>query len=77
MRKKTKLANICDLIDEKILLNKIINHNLFKMNYISTENMLPDKNGIIPPTILCSQIFDHILKRYGLQRMRVLVPMMY
>ena len=48
MRKKTKLANICDLIDEKILLNKIINHNLFKMNYISTENMLPDKNGIIP-----------------------------
>lgn len=49
MRKKTKLANICDLIDEKILLNKIINHNLFKMNYISTENMLPDKNGIIPP----------------------------
>jgi len=54
MRKKTKLANICDLIDEKILLNKIINHNLFKMNYISTENMLPDKNGIIPPKSISS-----------------------
>ena len=48
MSKKSKLENICDLIDEKIMLNEIIKHNLIKMNYISTENMLPDKNGIIP-----------------------------
>ncbi|MGI5075101.1 restriction endonuclease subunit S [Treponema vincentii] len=48
MSKKSKLENICDLIDEKIVLNEIIKHNLIKMNYISTENMLPDKNGIIP-----------------------------
>ena len=48
MSKKSKLEKICDLIDEKIMLNEIIKHNLIKMNYISTENMLPDKNGIIP-----------------------------
>ncbi|UTC75310.1 restriction endonuclease subunit S [Treponema sp. OMZ 792] len=48
MNKITTLEYICDIITEKIPLNKIINDHLINLNYISTENMLPNKNGIIP-----------------------------
>ena len=41
-----KLKDICSLITDKILINELINTNL----YVSTENMLPNKCGIVPPT---------------------------
>lgn len=48
MDKITTLEHICDIITEKIQVNKMINENLININYISTENMLPDKSGVIP-----------------------------
>lgn len=44
-----KLNQICDLITEKIPINELINANLIS-TYISTENMLPDKCGIVAPS---------------------------
>lgn len=41
----TKLSDICDLINEKIKLNSQINKSLCE-TYISTENMLPNRQGI-------------------------------
>ena len=43
-----KLHQICDLISEKIAVNELINKNL-ENSYVSTENMLPNKNGISKP----------------------------
>lgn len=42
---KTKLKNICDFVKDKISVGKIIADN-----YISTENMIPDKCGITSPS---------------------------
>lgn len=42
-----KLSDICDLINEKIKMNQEINKRLCG-TYISTENMLPNKQGITP-----------------------------
>lgn len=42
---KFELKDICDLINEKISANELINKNLAS-TYISTENMLPNKRGI-------------------------------
>lgn len=42
---KTKLKNICDFVKDKISVSEIIPDN-----YISTENMLPDKYGITAPS---------------------------
>lgn len=39
------LSDICNMINEKIKINSEINDNL-KETYISTENMLPNKNGV-------------------------------
>lgn len=44
-----KLSDVCDLINEKIKLNEEICKNL-KLTYITTENMLPNKNGITLPS---------------------------
>lgn len=38
---KYKLSDICNLVSEKVKVSK-----LTKDRYISTENMLADKNGI-------------------------------
>ena len=46
---KFELKNICDLINEKISANELINKNLAS-TYISTENMLPNKRGITKPS---------------------------
>lgn len=40
--KEVKLDDICEFVNKKISIN-----NINKTNYISTENMLPNKNGII------------------------------
>ena len=40
-----KLSDICELINQKIKINVAINNNLCN-KYISTENMLPNKQGI-------------------------------
>ena len=42
---KSELKNICDLINEKISANELINNNLAS-TYVSTESMLPNKRGI-------------------------------
>ena len=39
------LSDICNMINEKIKINSEINDSL-KETYISTENMLPNKNGV-------------------------------
>lgn len=44
-----KLNQICNLINDKISINELINANLGS-NYISTENMLPNKCGIVAPS---------------------------
>lgn len=49
-----KLSDICELVNQKIKINVAINNNLCN-KYISTENMLPNKQGIsvasnIPPS---------------------------
>lgn len=41
------LSNICDYINEKIAVNE-----LSDKNYISTENMLPNKSGIVKASTL-------------------------
>ncbi|MDR1819526.1 MAG: restriction endonuclease subunit S [Methanobrevibacter sp.] len=52
----SKLQDICVLINEKIRINEEINENMINLsNYVSTENMLPNKGGIVdaeklPPT---------------------------
>lgn len=46
---KYKLSQICDFITEKIDVEKLKNENLI-VTYISTENMLPNKNGVVMPT---------------------------
>lgn len=40
-----KLSDICELVNQKIKINVAINNNLCN-KYISTENMLPNKQGI-------------------------------
>ena len=42
---KSKLKNICDLINEKISANELINNNLAS-TYVSTESMLPNKKAL-------------------------------
>ncbi len=44
-----KLRDICDLINDKISINELVNANL-SSTYISTENMLPNKCGIVSPS---------------------------
>ena len=46
---KYKLSQICDFITEKIDVENLKNENLI-VTYISTENMLPNKNGVVMPT---------------------------
>ena len=46
---KYKLSQICNFITEKIDVEKLKNENLI-VTYISTENMLPNKNGVVMPT---------------------------
>jgi type I restriction enzyme S subunit len=46
---KSELKNICDLINEKISANELINNNLAS-TYVSTESMLPNKRGITNPS---------------------------
>ncbi|KZX15248.1 type I restriction modification DNA specificity domain protein [Methanobrevibacter cuticularis] len=42
-----ELHNICSLISEKIKINEKINENTINLhNYISTENMLPNREGV-------------------------------
>ena len=40
---KSELSKICNLINEKISINELINSNLTS-TYVSTENMLPNKD---------------------------------
>lgn len=51
---KSKLKNICDLINSKISINEMINENLIS-SYISTENMLPNKGGVTAPSSIPSE----------------------
>lgn len=46
---KSELKNICDLINERISANELINNNLAS-TYVSTESMLPNKRGITNPS---------------------------
>lgn len=46
---KSELSKICNLINEKISINELINSNLTS-TYVSTENMLPNKGGITEPS---------------------------
>ena len=51
---KSELKNICDLINEKISANELINDNLAS-TYVSTESMLPNKRGITKPSSIPSK----------------------
>lgn len=51
---KSELKNICDLINEKISANELINNNLTS-TYVSTESMLPNKRGITKPSSIPSK----------------------
>lgn len=51
---KSELKNICDLINEKISANELINNNLAS-TYVSTESMLPNKRGITKPSSIPSK----------------------
>ena len=51
---KSKLKNICDLMNEKISANELINNNLAS-TYVSTESMLPNKRGITKPSSIPSK----------------------
>ncbi len=51
---KFELKNICDLINEKISANELINNNLAS-TYVSTESMLPNKRGITKPSSIPSK----------------------
>lgn len=82
---KSKLSEICDFVKEKTDVVGLDN-----TTYISTENMLPNKGGIIHASTLPTtkqtqafkkgmcwyQIFVHILKKYGTQSLMVAVRMM-
>lgn len=50
---KSELKNICDLINEKISANELINKNIAS-TYVSTENMISNKGGIIEPSSIPS-----------------------
>ena len=55
-----KLSDICELVNQKIKINVAINNNLCN-KYISTENMLPNKQGIsvasnIPSSVVSVEI---------------------
>lgn len=85
--KSLKLSDIAYLSSDKIEMQDVgLN------NYISTDNMLPDKSGVEPAIKLPSakrvshfekgisyfQIFDLILKKYGLLNLKVaLLPMFW
>lgn len=51
---KSELKNICDLINEKISANELINNNLAS-TYVSTESMLPNKRGFTKPSSIPSK----------------------
>lgn len=51
---KSELKNICDLINEKISANELINNNLAS-TYVSTESMLSNKRGITKPSSIPSK----------------------
>ena len=51
---KSELKNICDLINEKISANELINNNLAS-TYVSTESMVPNKRGITKPSSIPSK----------------------
>ena len=51
---KSELKNICDLINERISANELINNNLAS-TYVSTESMLPNKRGITKPSSIPSK----------------------
>lgn len=46
---RSKLKHICNLINDKIHINELINESLLP-TYISTENMLPNKCGVVTPS---------------------------
>ena len=62
LKNACELEHVCDYVN---------NRTTSSMNYISTENMLPNKGGIsestiIPPgTTTEYKIFGHISKKYG------------
>ena len=43
---KTTLRQICEIVSDKLSVNELINTNLTS-TYISTENMLPNKGGVV------------------------------
>ena len=43
---KTTLRQICEIVSDKLSVNELINANLTS-TYISTENMLPNKGGVV------------------------------
>ena len=43
------LSQICEIVSDKLPVNELINANLTS-NYISTENMLPNKGGVVAPS---------------------------
>ena len=43
------LSQICEIVSNKLSVNELINANLTS-NYISTENMLPNKGGVVAPS---------------------------
>ena len=43
------LSQICEIVSDKLSVNELINANLTS-NYISTENMLPNKGGVVAPS---------------------------
>lgn len=60
---KSELKNICDLINEKISANELINNNL-AFTYVSTESMLPNKRGITKPSSIPSKGTTTAYKKY-------------
>ena len=78
---KCKLSDICDFRKGKVEVE-----NLNTKNYISTENMLPNKSGITEATSLPNvssmvmssfRIFVRISKKFGKLDMMAVVPTMY
>ena len=43
------LSQICEIVSDKLPVNELINANLTS-TYISTENMLPNKGGVVDPS---------------------------
>ena len=43
------LSQICEIVSDKISVNELNNANLAS-TYISTENMLPNKGGVVDPS---------------------------